>query len=328
VSTLVTGGCGFVGSHLVERLASQGKPVTIVDDLSGGSGRAISDALATQNVEFVEADLTDRERTRAVVSGHDRVYHLAARIGGVGYLRERPADIISENDLLNASVFGAAAREGVERLVYASSSMVYAEAATFPCDEDQVERISPPSGSYGFQKLNGEYYCDAYQRQYDFEYAVVRIANAVGPRDWPAVEVGHGHVVPDVTRKVVTLEQDPVKVKGSGRQTRCFTDVRDVVTGLVRCMTEPAAANEAFNVSTMDETTIRELVELVWTLAGRDDEPRIRPTKSFEKDVKRRVLSNEKARRVLGWQPEYGLREAVENYLDAYREWEAAHGAP
>lgn len=324
--TLITGGAGFLGSHLAETLADRDDAVTVADSFDASPRENLSAVEDADGVTVVDVDFRDEAATRDVVEGHDRVYHLAAKIGGVGYLRDRPADIIADNDLINKHVFDACVEHDVDRIVYASSSMVYSESDRYPHTETQVGEVPPPRGSYGFQKLNGEYYCDAYQRQYGLEYVAVRIFNGVGPRDWPEETVGHGHVVPDMVKKIVDLGQDPVEVKGSGQQTRCFTDVRDLVSGLVKCMETAAARNEAFNLGSTEETSIEELVERIWRIDGPEGEPRIETADAFEKDVERRVPDITKARDLLGWEPTYDLDEILETYIDAY-ERRGQHGA-
>ncbi|WP_335998982.1 NAD-dependent epimerase/dehydratase family protein [Halorientalis halophila] len=319
MSTLVTGGAGFLGSHLVELLLSEDHTITVVDDKSRGAPENLATVADHPDLTVIDADLTTYEDLESLVADHSKVYHLAARIGGVGYLREKPATIITENDRLNHRLIEACVDADIDRFLFASSSMLYAEAERFPTPETMTTEIPPPPGSYGFQKLNGEYYCDAYHREYGLEYVAPRIFNAVGPRDWPADEVGHGHVIPDMVRKIDTEEQDPVVVKGSGQQTRCFTDVRDTVRGLYRCMEASSAANEAINIGATRETSIIELIELVWDKVGRSGEPRIDTESSFEKDVTRRVPDCSKAERLLNWTPEYDLEETLEWYIDAYR---------
>jgi nucleoside-diphosphate-sugar epimerase len=320
MSVLITGGAGFVGAHLADKLLCDGQQVTIVDNFERGDSDDIKTVRDHENCRVVRADLCERNVAFDVISGHSNVYHLAAKIGGVGYLRDQPADIISANDQMNRNVFDASVEADIDRLVFAGSSMVYSESDTFPHSEDDVGMIPPPAGAYGFQKLNGEYYCEAYNAQYGLEYSTARIFNAVGPGDWPESEVGHGHVVPDLVRKIVEIRQDPVKLKGSGEQTRCFVDIRDLVDGLVRCMERTEATTEAINLGTTREVTIRELATVIWEHSDRPGEPAFETEQALEKDVQRRVPDITKAREVLGWEPEYSLEESIKQYLQAYTE--------
>jgi nucleoside-diphosphate-sugar epimerase len=320
MTVLVTGGAGVIGSYVAEELLSSGQTVTIVDNFERGRKENIEAIRENERLNVVNGDLRDRAATFDVISDHSKVYHFAAKIGGVGYLRAAPADIISDNDLINKHVFDACAQGNVDRLVYAGSSMVYAEAETYPHEEEDIGVVPPPSGSYGFQKLNGEYYCTAYQRQYDLEYCIARIFNGVAPRDRPESEVGHGHVIPDLVKKIVERKQDPVQLKGSGEQTRSFVDLRDLVPALVRCMERPEAANEAFNLGTTREVSIRQLATIIWQLSDRTGEITVETSEPFERDVKRRVPDITKAQEQLDWQPKYSLEETIQHYLDNYAE--------
>lgn len=317
---LVTGGGGFVGSHLVEELVRRDVDVTVADKFGRGTRDNLTAVEDDERVRIVEVDLCDAEKTRELVSSHERVYHLAALIGGVGYLRDCPAEIISTNDLINKNVFDACVDADVDKVVFAGSSMVYARAETFPTGEGLVDEIPPPDGSYGFQKLNSEVYCRSYARQYGLEYSIGRIFNGVGPRDWPAEEVGHGHVVPDLVRKIVELERNPLPIKGSGEQTRCFTDVRDIAEGLILCMESDAGSGEAFNLGTMQETSISELAQTIWEVSGNEGTLELEREDPFARDVQRRVPDNTKAKELLGWEPEYSLEEMLDRYVTAYRE--------
>jgi len=319
MQTLITGGAGFIGSHLTELLLSAGQEVTVVDCMNRESLANLAEVEDHERLTVHNVDLLHTDNLRSIFAGHNSVYHLAARVGGVGFLREHPATIMAENDELNRRVFEASVNADVDRLLYASSSMLYAEASEFPTHETAVEEIPPPRGSYGFQKLNGEYYCDAFYREYGLEYVSARIFNAVGPRDWPGELVGYGHVVPDMIKKIVDLGQDPVTVKGSGNQTRCFTDVRDTVRGLQQCMESAETANQAVNISTTHENSIIELIELIWEVAGLPGSPSIETQSGFEKDVERRVPDTSRARRLLSWKPEFSLRDSIKWYLQEYK---------
>lgn len=290
--TLVTGGDGFIGSHLVDTVDGESA------DVKSG------------------CDLRNFDEALDAVEGHDEVFHLAANIGGVGYLRDRPAKIISGNDLINKNVFDACVQCDVDRIVFAGSSMVYSEVVSFPVAESRI--FFPPEGAYGFQKLNGEYYCKAYNRQYGLDYVVARIFNAVGPGDFPGDVVGHGHVVPDLVRKIVELRQDPVGVRGDGKQTRCFVDVDDVVRGMILMMKFDCASNEVFNLGSQREVSIKDLAKMIWDLASRSGEIDFSFGDPFEGDVGRRVPDVKKAKEKLGWESRISLEGVLRRYIEWY----------
>nr|WP_231751219.1 NAD-dependent epimerase/dehydratase family protein [Halogeometricum sp. CBA1124] len=241
----ITGGAGFLGSHIVDYFVEQGEDVVVVDDFSSGEAKNLEQS--ADDVEVRELDL----RSEDAIDGLDDidvVVHLAAKIGGIGYFHHVPADIIAMNDAMNKVVFDAAVEHDFDRVVYASSSMVYERATEFPVTEDQISEIPPPDSAYGFQKLAGEYYCRAYHDQYDVEYSIFRPFNAVGPREPPGEEVGQAHVIPDFVLKILDKEQYPLKILGDGRQVRSFTNVRDIARGVYLCSFEDAAANDHFNL--------------------------------------------------------------------------------
>jgi nucleoside-diphosphate-sugar epimerase len=313
----ITGGAGFLGSHIVDYFVEQGEDVVVVDDFSSGEAENLEQS--ADDVEIRELDL----RSEDAIDGLDDidvVVHLAAKIGGIGYFHHVPADIIAMNDAMNKVVFDAAVEHDFDRVVYASSSMVYERATEFPVTEDQVSEIPPPDSAYGFQKLAGEYYCRAYHDQYDVEYSIFRPFNAVGPREPPGEEVGQAHVIPDFVLKILDKEQYPLKILGDGRQVRSFTNVRDIARGVYRCSFEDAAANDHFNLGSEEGVNMRDLARKIWERSGREEDVEFETTEAFAHDVQKRVPSSQKAQEVLGWEPEITLDESLEQYIDWYEE--------
>lgn len=313
----ITGGAGFLGSHVVDHFVEEGEDVVVVDDFSSGHEEnleAVQDEVEVRDVDLRSRDAIDE------LADVDVIVHLAAKIGGIGYFHDVPADIIAMNDAMNKVVFDAAVEHDFDRVVYASSSMVYERATEFPVTEDQVADIPSPDSAYGFQKLAGEYYCRAYHDQYDVEYSIFRPFNAVGPREPPGEEVGQAHVIPDFVLKILEEEQHPLRILGDGRQVRSFTNVADIARGVYECTFADAAANDHFNLGSEDGVTMRTLAELIWERCDRDEELAFETTEAFDHDVEKRVPSSEKARRVLDWEPEVSLEESLEEYITWYRE--------
>lgn len=312
----ITGGAGFLGSHVVDYFVDEGEEVVVIDDFSSGEAENLD--RSRDSVEIRELDL-EAPPVVEDLDGIDIIVHLAAKIGGIGYFHDVPADIIAKNDAMNKHVLDAAVEHDYDRVVYASSSMVYERATEFPVTEDQVGEIPPPESAYGFQKFAGEYYCEAYHEQYGVPYSIFRPFNAVGPREPPGEEVGQAHVIPDFAKKIIDEEQYPLEILGSGEQVRAFTNVRDIARGVHACAFDPAAENDAFNLGSDDGIQMTELARKIWERADREREIAFTHRGSFEHDVQRRVPSSEKAARVLDWEPEISLEESLDEYLAWYR---------
>lgn len=317
--TAVTGGAGFLGSHIVDYFVERGRDIVVIDDFSSGHEENLSDSLS--DIEIRDVDLCDRTAAIDALSDIDVVVHLAAKIGGIGYFHHVPADIISINDAMNRNVLDAAVEHDMDRVCYASSSMVYENATEFPVTEEQLGEIPPPDSAYGFQKLAGEYYCKAYHDQYDVEYSIFRPFNAVGPREPPGEEVGQAHVIPDFVMKINDEKQHPLKILGSGEQIRSFTNVRDIAAGVYKCAYEDAATNDDFNLGSAEDISMLELAELIWERCDREEPFAVERQESFKHDVKKRIPDSTKARERLGWTPEISLEESLTEYIDWYQQY-------
>jgi UDP-glucose 4-epimerase len=309
---LVTGGAGFIGSAVVRNLLDRGEEVRIVDDLSKGSASNVP-----EGVDSLEGDLTDPDVCSAAFKGIDVCFHLAAKIGGIGYFHRYPADILDDNNLMLSQVFRTGSQLGT-KVVYVSSSMVFERAVDFPTPESAIDRSPPPFSAYGFSKLVGEWYCRAFQEQFGTPFAIARPFNAYGPGELPEDEPGLAHVIPDLIRKVLDPER-PISLLGDGRQTRSFTYVDDVADAIVTIGTHPTGENEDFNIGTGVETSIRDLLAVVWRACGREGEPEVSETPPMPVDVPRRVPDVSKIRKVLGWSASTSLDEGIGTTVEWYR---------
>ena len=306
---IVTGGAGFIGSEVVKLLLEQGHTVRVADDLSKKEARIPDGA------EFVRVDLTAPGAATEVFKGVSRCINLAAKIGGIGYFHKYPATILSENNKILSATFEAASDEGVDRMLYVSSSMVFESARRFPSKETDITETPPPITAYGFSKLSGEWYCKAFGAERGLPYTICRPFNAYGVNEYPTVEVGYAHVIPDLIRKLLR-GQDPLEILGDGQQTRCYTHVRDLARGIVTALFHPAGENEDFNLSNARETTVLDLVDLLWRSVGRTGEPRLQHADPFRHDVRKRLPDTTKAREVLGFEAEIPLEEGVKEVVE------------
>ena len=315
---LVTGGAGTIGTAVVRRLLADGELEVRVSD------QREAPPWMREECEIQTSDLRDFQAARHALDGCERVVHLAAIVGGIANFHRLPYTLLEANNALYNGLFRAAIEREVERLVYVSSSMVFERAAEFPTTEESLDRTLVPRSAYGFSKLAGEYYCRAARDEHGLRFAIVRPFNAYGPGEMPGDEPGIAHIVPDLIERALRREH-PFAIFGSGDQTRTLTHVDDIARGIAAALVEPDAIGEDFNVSADEELTVREIAEIVWEACGNDPaDLDLRRMPSFEVDVQRRWPSTEKARTVLGWQAEIGVREGIAQTVEWYREARAA----
>jgi UDP-glucose 4-epimerase len=315
---LITGGAGFIGSHLAETLVTEGKEVFVLDDLSTGSLANLTGLRDRPNFHFHQASVRDNGVLRDVLAQVDFVYHLAAAVG-VELVVNSPVYTIEDNVRGTEDVLAAAAARGVGVLL-TSTSEVYGKSDRPQFAEDDDLLIGPPTfgrWSYACSKLLDEFLALAYWREKQLPVVIVRLFNTVGPRQTGR----YGMVVPRLIRQAVCGE--PLTVYGDGRQSRCFCHVADVVRALRALPEQPAAAGEVFNIGSTEEVTILDLAHRVQQAAGRRAPVRLVPydeayAKGFE-DLRRRVPSIAKIHRLLGWQPTWSLDEILRGMVAAER---------
>lgn len=298
---VVTGGAGFIGSHMVERLLSQGQSVRIADDFSSGLK-----ANVPAGVEVIEGDVADAAVAARAVHGATHVIHLAA-IPSVPRSVKDPVRSNRANVDGTLNVLVAARDAGVKRVVFAGSSSVYGDAAVLPKREDMKPS---PLSPYALQKLIGEQYCQIFTRLYGIETVTTRFFNVFGPRQQPGSPYSG---VISLFIEALAKGQAPT-VHGDGKQTRDFTFVGDVVTGVLASCEAAKASGEVINVAAGGRISLLDLIKTLQTILGTNLKPVFGPTR--EGDVKDSQADIQKARKLLDFSPvvafEDGLRQTVE----------------
>jgi len=305
---LVTGGAGFIGSHLTEELVRRGHRVRVADNLSTGKRSNLDHV---QGVEFLEGDLADLDFAHRAVAGCEYVLHQAA-IPSVPRSVKDPITSNRANVDATVNTLVAARDAGVKRLVFAASSSAYGNTPTLPKHE---EMPTSPLSPYALQKVVGEQYLQMFTRLYGLETVSIRYFNVFGPRQDPSSPYSG---VISVFASALIDNRSP-KIYGDGEQTRDFTYVANVVDGVLRACEAPGASGEVINVATGGRISLNELFRTMRGLVGGTveptyDEPRAGDVRDSQADIT-------KARRILGYEPivsfEEGLRRTVEWYKTA-----------
>jgi UDP-glucose 4-epimerase len=311
---LITGGAGFIGSHLGERLLARGDVVSVLDDLSTGRRVNIHHLEGRPGFRFQEGSATDRETVARLVMESDAVVHLAAAVG-VRLIVERPVHTIRTNVAATEVVLEAAAHHG-RRVLLASTSEVYGKSAQVPFREDDDLHLGPTTRSrwaYACSKALDEWLAFAYRQEHGLSVVVARLFNTVGPR-----QVGrYGMVLPTFVSQA--LRGDPLTVYGDGAQTRCFAHVADVARALELLLHTPSIDGVAVNVGSDREITIRALADLVKARTKSSSPIHLVPydqaySAGFE-DMPRRVPDVTRLVQLIGYRPDTSLERIVDDFV-------------
>lgn len=316
---LVTGGAGFIGSHLCELLVHNGHNVVAIDNLSTGRLENIVHLLPMPSFQFVRETITNYQVLDRLTSEADIIIHLAAVVG-VKLIVEDPVHTIATNIMGTEAVLTTANRYGC-KVMLASTSEVYGKGFKVPFNEEDDCVMGPTSHSrwsYATSKAIDEFLGLAYYHQFGLPVVVMRFFNTVGPRQTGQ----YGMVVPRFVRQA--LANEPITIYGDGEQSRCFADVADIINAVVKLAEHPAAVGQVFNVGSTEEVTIRELAEKVITATGSHSKIVYVPydeayAPGFE-DMRRRVPDLEKVHQLIGYEPHFTLEDTLKRVIDFERQ--------
>ena len=312
---LITGGAGFIGSHLSEALLDRGDSVTVIDDLSTGSIRNIEHLKSHPRFSYTIDTVTNVPLLAELVDAADQVFHLAAAVG-VQLILDSPVRTIETNVGCTELVLAAACKKR-KKVLIASTSEVYGKSTDLPFREDGdlvIGATTRGRWSYACSKALDEFLAIAYWRERRCPTVIARFFNTVGPRQTGQ----YGMVVPRFGTQA--LRNDPMTVYGDGQQSRCFAHVSDVVRGAISLMDSDATVGEVFNIGSSEEVTIIELAERMRRLSGSESPIQLIPYdevfgENFE-DMPRRVPSLEKINTCVGYEPEKRLDDVLRSVID------------
>jgi len=315
---LITGGAGFIGSHLAEHLVAHGAEVTAVDDLSTGSLANIAHLAERPEFRFVHESVTNETVMDRLVSECDMVYHLAAAVG-VDLIIKSPVQTIETNVLGTEAVLRLARRYH-KKVLITSTSEVYGKSDNHPYEEDDDRLLGPTTRSrwaYAESKALDEFLALAYHKEYRVPVVITRLFNTVGPRQTGA----YGMVIPRLVQQAV--EGRPVTVYDDGRQSRCFCNVRDVILALAGLALHPGAEGRIFNVGSEQEVTILELARRIIRLAASESSiefiPYERAYRSDFEDMRRRVPNIRRIHGLIGWEPRIPLDQTLQEVIAEFQ---------
>jgi UDP-glucose 4-epimerase len=306
----VTGGAGFVGSHLVENLLNRGDEVVVLDNLSTGSAHNLDAVRHNPRLTIVTGSILDKDAVASIVKGADRVFHLAAAVG-VKLIVEQPLTGLRTNIHGTENVLDACKEFGAT-LLLVSTSEIYGKNTADRLTEDSDRILGSPLLSrwtYAAAKGIDEAFAHAYWTEYGLDVAIVRLFNTVGPRQTGR----YGMVVPNLVGQA--LRNEPLTVFGDGHQTRCFSYVGDVVPAMIQLSEERSAYGQAFNLGGAEEISILALAERIITSTGSSSKVELIPYEEayapgFE-DMRRRVPDNTRANQLVGFVPATPLDEII-----------------
>jgi UDP-glucose 4-epimerase len=315
---LLTGGAGFIGSHLATELLGRGQEVLVLDDLSTGRLENLRHIQSNSGLHLKEGSILDIEVLEPLVQECDEVYHLAAAVG-VRLVMEKPVETIMTN-VRGAENILEVCRKHSKKIFIASTSEIYGKNKSGPLSEDDDRILGSTKKhrwAYANTKTLDEFMAFAYHQAYGLPIVIARLFNTVGPRQTGR----YGMVIPNFVRSA--LDNKPINVYGTGDQTRCFAHVSDVIQGLVGLMEHPEAVGDVFNVGNSEETSIADVARRVKAMTGSSSEIRYIPYEEaygegFE-DMERRVPNLAKIKDLIGYEPQSKLDDILTSVIEYFR---------
>jgi UDP-glucose 4-epimerase len=315
---LITGGAGFIGSHLAERLLKDGQEVAVVDNLSTGSLKNIEGFRKNPKFDFVEGDIRNAELIDSLVEQCDVVFHLAAAVG-VKLIADSPVHTI-ETNIGGTEVVLDVTNKFSRKILIASSSEIYGKSEAVPFHEDYdivLGSTSLSRWSYACSKAIDEFLGLAFYQQYGLGVVIGRFFNTIGPRQTGQ----YGMVVPRFVERA--LKDEPVLIYGTGQQRRCFCYVKDVVEAAISLMNCEQAAGKVYNIGSSEEISIEGLADKIIEMTGSKSKKEF---VSYEEaygrpidDMMRRVPNLERIKKTVGWEPKTSLTEVLQVIIESFK---------
>lgn len=310
---LITGGAGFIGSHVVEKLVEREAIVTVLDNFQNGTLKNLEQV--KNKIIIVKGDCTDSKTAEKACKGQDVVMNLVARVGGIEYNRTHQATMMRDNLQVGITMLEAARKAHVERFLVVSSACVYPRECSVPTPETEgfFSEPEPTNGGYGWAKRMAELLGKYYAEEFGIKVGIVRPYNCYGPRDHfdPAVS----HVIPALIKRVFDGE-NPITVWGTGNQTRAFLYVEDMAEGMIQAI-EKYPVPDPINLGTDEEISIKALIKKILSIANVSNKVTFDTTKPDGSP--RRNSDNTKMKEKVGFTPKIKLDEGLEKTIDWYK---------
>jgi len=330
-TVLVTGSQGFIGSYICNELLKHDYKVIGIDNYSkyGIINRAHDDH---PNFSLRVINLTNYDAVQKITDDFDYVIACASMIGGISYFHKFAYDLMATNERIVSNTIDLSIMKKIKRIIMLSSSMVFENTDVWPTPESCLHHITPPTSSYGFQKLSCEYFVRAAKEQYGLDYTIIRPFNCIGIGEDKSIkesDVTSGnikltmsHVVPDLIIKILQ-KQNPLHILGSGEQTRCYTHGSDIARGVRMAMESDTTINADFNISSDRPTTVIELADMITKkIHGDSYEYTLEHDEPFTYDVQKRIPNVDRARLLFDFKAEVKLEDSLDEIIEYVRKQE------